>query len=334
MRAAFAAPCARQLFDQTEVDTAGLVQRHTRNSTSRVEGTWVPGMKTLFWYKHLTPERTQHLQVVWVFDCDIAVHPSVLPLAQLAGALIATRATVLQPSIQAQVHGTYHTPGCASSAHTCRASRRPRNTLRCRRRCLPATRGRDSTKVLAVIPEEGLVTSDFGLDVMWCAFLRDEFPHRPTCLVTPSATATHLNSHEIEKHMSKEVALKGALVHQDVRDAQIKLQQAASRVLEELFAPHRRMLVGGGTPWPPGLAQPLRNRRRRHDPRAVRAATVIIGKRGLGVSSYSVGDGSGLGALRAARSGRCHHRRAGQTRHCLLHAGSFQPLSHNARAAD
>ena len=195
-------------FDQTEVDTAGLVQRHTRNSTSRVEGTWVPGMKTLFWYKHLTPERTQHLQVVWVFDCDIAVHPSVLPLAQLASALIATRATVLQPSIQAQVHGTYHTWLRVKRAHmSCLAT-----TAQYVEMQTPLFAGdawaRFHQKVLAVIPEEGLVTSDFGLDVMWCAFLRDEFPHRPTCLVTPSATATHLNSHEIEKHMSKEVALK------------------------------------------------------------------------------------------------------------------------------
>ena len=81
-----------------------LVQRHTQ-----IEGTNIPGMKTLFWRRVLTPDRVQSAALVWVFDCDIAVHPSVFPLGQLAGTLFNTRATLLQPSIRALVHGTYHT---------------------------------------------------------------------------------------------------------------------------------------------------------------------------------------------------------------------------------
>lgn len=197
-------------FDATPVNPQNFLQRHAQNSSAllQLEGTAVPGMKTLFWYKYLTPARTRHLQLVWVFDCDIAVHPSVFPLSQLAGALMSTRATLLQPSIQAFVHGTYHPWLRVKKAHmSCLAT-----TAQWVEMQTPLFAGdawaRFHEKVLAIIPEEGLVTSDFGLDIIWCAFLREEFPQRPTCLVTPSAAATHLNSHAIEAYMSKEVRQK------------------------------------------------------------------------------------------------------------------------------
>ena len=94
-------------FDQQKIDPTAVIRYNGQNS-SQLEGTWVPGMKTLFWKLHLTPERTEHLEAVWVFDCDIAVHPSVFPLGQLVGAMRATHATMLQPAIQAWIHGTYH----------------------------------------------------------------------------------------------------------------------------------------------------------------------------------------------------------------------------------
>lgn len=62
--------------------------------------------------------------------------------------------------------------------------------------------------VLSIIPEEGLATSDFGLDIIWCALLKDAFPMQPACLVMPSAAATHLNSHAIEAYMNKDVIKK------------------------------------------------------------------------------------------------------------------------------
>ena len=219
-------------FDQTKVDTAGLVQRYS-NSSDQIEGTNVPGMKTLFWQMYLTPERTQHLEFVWVFDCDIAVHPSTFPLGQVAGVLRATHATVIQPSIQALVHGTYHPWLRVKKAHmSCLATtaqwvemQTPLVRATWPQTLIPrhltdhyATRAREQfagdawaafhRQVLSVIPEEGLSTSDFGLDIIWCAFLRDAFPTRPACLVTPSFAATHLNSHAIENFMSKEVIQK------------------------------------------------------------------------------------------------------------------------------
>ena len=149
-------------FDNQRVDATRIIQMHSRNKTSRLEGTWLTGMKTLFWREFLTPERTQHLQVVWVFDCDIAVHPSVFPLGQLAGALLSTRATLLQPSIQALVHGTYHPWLRVKKAHmSCLAT-----TAQWVEMQTPLFSG-DAwatfhRKVLSIIPDEGLVTSDFG----------------------------------------------------------------------------------------------------------------------------------------------------------------------------
>ena len=192
-------------FDEARVDVAQIVRHYTGGNSSQLEGTWVPGMKTLFWKLHLTPERVQHLEVVWVFDCDIAVHPSTFPLGQLAGVLTTSRATVLQPSIQALVHGTYHPWLRVKKAHmSCLAT-----TAQWVEMQTPLFAG-DAwaafhRQVLSIIPHEGLATSDFGLDIIWCAFLRNAFPGRPTCLVTPSFSATHLNSHAIESYMSKEV---------------------------------------------------------------------------------------------------------------------------------
>ena len=51
-------------FDEARVDVAQIVRHYTGGNSSQLEGTWVPGMKTLFWKLHLTPERVQHLEVV------------------------------------------------------------------------------------------------------------------------------------------------------------------------------------------------------------------------------------------------------------------------------
>ena len=109
------------LFDAKRVNAPGLVGRFA--PPSQVEGTWVPGMKTLFWKRVLTPQRTHRLRAVWLFDCDIAVHPSAFPLGQLVGVLRATRASLMQPSVRALVHGTYHTWLRVRNAHmSCQAT--------------------------------------------------------------------------------------------------------------------------------------------------------------------------------------------------------------------
>jgi hypothetical protein len=198
---------AINFFDAEHVHAGNILRQYAGNN-SRLEGNSIPGMKTLFWKIYLTPSRTKHLEAVWIFDCDIAVHPSVFPLGQLVGALTATRATVLQHSMQALVHGTYHTWLRVRKAHmSCMAT-----TAQWVEMQTPIFSGdawaRFHTRVLSIVPDEGLASSDFGVDITWCALLQDEFPNRPTCLVTPAIAATHLNSHAIEKFMTKDVSKK------------------------------------------------------------------------------------------------------------------------------
>ena len=85
-------------------------------------------------------------------------------------------------------------------------------------------------KVLAIIPEEGLVTSDFGLDIAWCASSGGS--RSVHMLATPSAAATHLNSCHRGVHEQGGQA-KGALVHDDVPGSFQKLKSYWKN-----FAPH------------------------------------------------------------------------------------------------
>ena len=63
-------------------------------------------------------------------------------------------------------------------------------------------------RVLSHIADRDLAESDYGIDISWCAAVRDAFPGRPTCLVTPGEAATHLNTHSIERFMNKSIASK------------------------------------------------------------------------------------------------------------------------------
>ena len=79
-----------------------------RRQHGRLQVTWVPGMKGLFWKRVLTPERTRGMRMVWLFDADVAVHPSVMPLGLLASALLSSNASALQPLVRAAGMGTDH----------------------------------------------------------------------------------------------------------------------------------------------------------------------------------------------------------------------------------
>lgn len=135
----------------------------------------------------------------------VAVHPSAFPLGQVAGILLSTRATMLQPSVRALVHGTHHSFLRVKPAHmSCLAT-----TAQWVEMQTPLFAGEAwaayHSSVLSHIADEDLAASDYGIDISWCAAVRDAFPSRPACLVTPAEAATHLNTHAIEKFMSKEV---------------------------------------------------------------------------------------------------------------------------------
>lgn len=172
----------------------------------RILTTWIPGFKGLFWKLALTPEFVSRFTVVWMFDSDIAVHPSVLPLGTMTASLFATGASVVQPSIRALVHGTYHSFLRVRAAHmSCLA-----HTARFVELQTPVFRTDAwvafQSKVMSLIPDEDLAQSDYGIDISWCAFLASEFPSRPPCLVLPATSALHSNTHRIERFMNATAA--------------------------------------------------------------------------------------------------------------------------------
>ena len=67
-------------FDVPAVPDPSAIVRSYSGGVDRVEGSSIPGMKTLMWKRLLTPERTRHLEALWLFDADIAVHPAAFPL--------------------------------------------------------------------------------------------------------------------------------------------------------------------------------------------------------------------------------------------------------------
>ena len=192
-------------------DANAMVRHHAGSANSaRLEGTRVAGMKTVFWKRVLTPAKIRSLnaELVWLVDSDIAIHPSAFPLGPIAGVMANLRATLLQPSIRAMVHGTYHTFLRVRNAHmSCVATTAQFVELQCPVFAAEAWVSLHE-RVLSVIADKHLAESDYGIDISWCAAVRDAFPDRPACLVTPGEAATHLNTHSIEKFMDTAIASK------------------------------------------------------------------------------------------------------------------------------
>jgi hypothetical protein len=57
-------------------------------------------------------------------------------------------------------------------------------------------------RIFARLADEDLFQSDHGIDLTWCALVASEIPDRPPCLVTPSISALHTNTHRIERFLN------------------------------------------------------------------------------------------------------------------------------------
>ena len=177
-----------------------------RRQHGRLQVTWVPGMKGLFWKRVLTPERTRGMRMVWLFDADVAVHPSVMPLGLLASALLSSNASALQPLVRAAGMGTDHKwLRQRPSLSSCAAS-----TAKFVEVMTPFLQS-DTWEhfhrhVLSHIPDDALARSDFGIDVTWCAAFAGAFPLRPPCLVLFGVAAVHTNSNSIKRFMNATTA--------------------------------------------------------------------------------------------------------------------------------
>jgi hypothetical protein len=168
----------------------------------------IPTTQGLFWKRALTPKRLVGVSVLWLFDADVATHPSLMPLGEIVSALLTTNASALQPVVRSAGMGTDH-PWLRQrpSLTSCVAS-----TAKFVEVMTPVLQAdawlQFYTKVLSRVPDESLAVSDFGIDVTWCAFFADTFPKRPPCLILHSAAAVHYNSRSIGRFMNRSTVLQ------------------------------------------------------------------------------------------------------------------------------
>ena len=150
---------------------------------TRLNVSWIPGMKVLFWRKVLTTERTSGLDALWLFDSDVAVHPSVFPLGMLVAALHSTNATILQPAVRGEILGSYHRSLKTSLTHmSCLATTTKMVEL------MTPIFAADAwafvlTEIISIWSDDEAGASAYGLDVVWCHAIARVFLGRPTCLV-------------------------------------------------------------------------------------------------------------------------------------------------------
>lgn len=238
-------------FDAQPIkDPHRLLRGHLGSGGSRIEVVTIPGMKTLFWKRHLTAALTRHLEVVWLFDSDIAVHPAVFPLGSLAAVLQTTRATLLQPSIDG---GTINNWLKSRQAHSsCVATTVPWVELQ-----TPLWSGDAWAAyhdlLLSQLSDVDLAASDYGVDISWCAVARAVFPSRPACLMTPALVATHLNTHSIEASMNRSAVRQVRTCAGTCHSIQDRFQRFWRN-----FSHHTHACFGfDGRPSPEGPTQPL-----------------------------------------------------------------------------
>ena len=161
---------------------------------NRLGTTWIPGMKGLFWKLVLTPAFVQRFSAVWMFDSDVAVHPSIFPLGSLMGVLSGTGASLLQPSIRAQWDGTYHGFLRVKHAHmSCLAT-----TAKFVELMIPIFRmeawAAVHRRMFARLADEDLFRADHGIDLTWCALVASEIVLRFVEFVSTSASFTPSSS--------------------------------------------------------------------------------------------------------------------------------------------
>lgn len=179
----------------------------------RVWLSWVPGMKALFWKRVLSPERIREFGVVWLFDADVGVHPSVFPLAALVGALQEVNASVAQPTVRgggkkdvpSHHQHLVHRRAVAASCVVTTASLVEVMTPLLRADAWATFHD----QVLSVVPDGQLAASDRGIDQVWCGFFHAVFPDRPACVVVHSEVAMHADTRTMYRFMNATTLQQG-----------------------------------------------------------------------------------------------------------------------------
>lgn len=181
----------------------GAQPRAAQYNSSSIELTFVTGLKSIFWKRVLTPARVRSFEVVWLFDADIAVHPSVFPLATSVSVLAETGASILQPAIRGWGLATHHGWLQHRWTHLSCAVTTARFVEIMTPLFRKAAWSAFHEAVLTRMPDKRLATLDYCLDLVWCAAVATFRPRAPACVVTPGDAAMHRHTKTIKRGVDR-----------------------------------------------------------------------------------------------------------------------------------
>ena len=185
------ATCIETLLNAAEKDAVVSVSR-------------VPGHKTLFWRRDLTPSAIARYDLIWLLDCDVRVSSHLLSFRSVEHWLQATRSSIVQPSVIPLKAGGRAGRGSftrTSLSADCLAKEMP-----FMEQMTPILRRGAFERVwnaLTTIPDEYL-GSDSGIDVLWCGLASMAYPQWPACSLLLTQSVVHMNTHTIHRFDKQE----------------------------------------------------------------------------------------------------------------------------------
>ena len=197
----------------------------------RIASTFVPGFKTLFWRRALTPALLAGFSHLFLFDSDMVVRPSEFDLVGLLRIQEVMNASIIAPSPYGDNPGTYHL-GMARCPESLACSCSPDPRARCAACREPSVEvkvplfTRDAwlavyEHLLSRLPLPTLI-ADKMIDLVWCFLLEHRLhggcapasdPGKPdpacvaklgrACAVSFATPIRHLNHHTIDRDYKK-----------------------------------------------------------------------------------------------------------------------------------
>lgn len=170
-----------------------------RHHTHFVTVTSVPGHKTIFWKRELTPAVISKFDIVWLFDCDVRVSPHLYSRANVEHWLEVTGASIVQPSVVAATIGGRAGRGALTRSVL---------SAECVAREVPYIEQMTPIfrraaffllwRTLQQIPDARL-GSDSGLEALWCGLAAMHMPDKPPCVLLHHQSIVHMNTHTIHR---------------------------------------------------------------------------------------------------------------------------------------
>lgn len=159
-----------------------------------------PGFKPIFWKYRLAPADARRFDYLILSDADIRFRRGLgFTLPSIDSWMRRTGAGILQPTVLAERSGTRAGsgdigPGAYTADCVAQTSRRAVERVYVARPSAYEV----FWKLLQRIPDHFLST-DTGLEGLWCALLRKHMPRMPACVILRHVSVVHLDTHAIRR---------------------------------------------------------------------------------------------------------------------------------------